>query len=61
VLGEAADQFRLAEDGQAFDVDAANVLQRDVDDALVPIVEELEKAAGINPLAMFEAQEGSAN
>jgi hypothetical protein len=42
-------------------IDAANVPQRDVDDALVPIVEDLEKAAGVNPPAMFEAQEGSAN
>ncbi len=41
-------------------IDAANVLQRDVDDALVPIVEELERSAGTNPLQMFQA-EGHAN
>jgi hypothetical protein len=31
-------------------IDAAKVLQRDVDDALVPIVEELERQAGTSPL-----------
>jgi hypothetical protein len=31
-------------------IDAASVLQRDLDDALVPIVDELERVAGISPL-----------